>query len=456
MRHTLIAATALLMLAAAPPGPATPAESRAPRIWLAPSADGSWRVRYELGEPATSLGFTRAHSNWRVKRWTPVDELKLLHDGDGTRAQRVDGAPFREAAFDTPARYQHVPKDYAPFSPFSDGGLLIHTGQFHACAAGAPCPGDAAWPLSITPPMGAHSIVQGAVHTGAVDIRSSGSGTNVYVGSARPLEASHFIAVIDAGLPAEVKDALHRLLPPLMDHFTGLLGPLPEKPMLFASLDPHPPKGSGYNSQGGTLPNQIFIHLYGEKWAKGAGEQVGGRLPWFFAHEAAHLFQSAGVADDYTMEQSWIHEGGADAFAALTIAKLGGASDEYVNGRIKRALDECGSGLKTLDGKPLNASGETGAFENYYACGLLMQLAIDAELRRASEGKQDLFDLWSAYLGRLRAGAPTNQDTFLGVAGEMGARGAAAFARALATVPQRDPKAFIRSELAKAGLALAD
>ena len=30
--------------------------------------------------------------------------------------------------------YRHLSKDYAPFSPFSDGGLLFHSGRFFACA----------------------------------------------------------------------------------------------------------------------------------------------------------------------------------------------------------------------------------------------------------------------------------------------------------------------------------
>jgi hypothetical protein len=271
------------------------------------------------------------------------------------------------------------------------------------------------------------------------------------VGKAQPLASSHFVAVIDPGLPPQVKAALYRLLPPMLDFFAARLGPLPFKPMLFASLDPKPPKDSGFSSQGGSLPGQIFIHLYGEKWAANAADKLEDVLPWFFAHEAGHLFQSTGSgADAYPIHQSWIHEGGADAFAALSIVKLGGVShsyvqQRYVQQRIESARAECAVGLQALAGKPLDASAQAGAFRNYYTCGLVMQLAIDADVKRTSHGARDLFDVWALFLARVRAGAPCNQDTFLSAASELGAAEAARFAHTLASVPQDDPLQFLRS-----------
>jgi hypothetical protein len=256
------------------------------------------------------------------------------------------------------------------------------------------------------------------------------------------------VAVLDGGLPPEARAALYRLLPPLMDLYTRRLGRLPFKPMLFASLDPDPPKNSAFDVQGGGLPGQIFFHLYGEKWAEDAKDTLQDRLPWLFAHEAGHLFQSlASSGDTYATEQSWIHEGGAEAFAALTTVELGVLDAAVLKARIEGAVAKCAAGLETLAGKPLNASAEAGAFSNYYACGLVIQLAIDAEVKRTSAGARDLFDVWAQFMARVRGGEPWNQDTFLRTASELGAAEGATFARALATVPQDDPLHFLRTGL---------
>ncbi|MBB5519934.1 hypothetical protein [Amphiplicatus metriothermophilus] len=268
------------------------------------------------------------------------------------------------------------------------------------------------------------------------------------------METDHFIAVVDSGFPAEAREALDALLPLLTDLFAERLGALARKPMLFASLDPDPPPGSGFSHQGGTLPDQIFIHLYGEKWAESAAEALNDLLPWFFAHEAAHLFQQEGLAGVFNTDQAWIHEGGAEALAALALVELGAVEPGYVKDRIRSAFDACAAGLTALEGEPLNASARAGAFGNYYACGLLIHLAIDAETRRAGDGASDLFDVWTAYRERLKSGAPANQETFLSVARETGAPFAAAFAESLATTPQPDPAAFLRAGLGGAGYVL--
>jgi hypothetical protein len=150
------------------------------------------------------------------------------------------------------------------------------------------------------------------------------------------------------------------------------------------------------------------------------------------------------------MDQSWIHEGGAEAFAALTLLELGGVSCSYVQEHIEGALTECAGGLKALAGRSLNASADAGAFRNYYTCGLLIQLAIDSETKRTSEGVRGLFDVWVEFLSRARAGELVSQETFLRTASELGAVKAAAFARSLATAPQDDPLLFLRSQAERA------
>jgi hypothetical protein len=422
-----------------------------PSVSLSEITAGQWQVVIRTLQPTTALRFDRNPDDSRARRWQVERGFELVHEDGIDWLRRKDHAAFQTVSLTVPARYVPLPKEYAPFSPYSDGGTLIYSGQFHVNDATSASPRADRWQFTVTAPPGAHLVVEGGLHESGYTFTDAGNGTNIYVGGTQPLASSHFVAVIDRGLAPEVIASLYRLLPLMMDFFTSRLGPLPSKPMLFASLDPDPPKNSGFGMQGGGLPSQIFFHLYGEKWAEAAAEQVVDVLPWMFAHEAGHLFQSVdSIAGSYPKEQSWIHEGGAEAFAALTVVEFGGLSREHVEKRIEGAIAECAAGLEALGSKPLNASAEAGAFGNYYRCGLVMQLAIDAETKRTSRGARDLFDVWARFLSRVRSGEPFNQDMFLDTASELGAVRAASFARSLATIPQDAPLHFLRTGLNEA------
>lgn len=61
-------------------------------------------------------------------------------------------------------------------------------------------------------------------------------------------------------------------------------------------------------------------------------------LAWHFAHEAAHLYQRqvfAGAGD------AWIHEGSAEALAALALRSLHSSMEEFIDTRIARAREKC-------------------------------------------------------------------------------------------------------------------
>ena len=96
-----------------------------------------------------------------------------------------------------------------------------------------------------------------------------------------------------------------------MVDFARIYGALSFRPELYVSIDARPRKDGNESTQGGTLPGQILMHFDGET----ARKRISGGSPfwldWFFAHEAAHLFQQdkAGglIGDD---EAEWIHEGG--------------------------------------------------------------------------------------------------------------------------------------------------
>jgi hypothetical protein len=422
----------------------TPVERVAPgveaSIALAPKGS-TWEVRYALPRPATELRFERVdHQGMRALHWTPLDAaFEIVATPDGEVVRRIDGATFSHAGFAMPPRYVQLEKDYAPFSPFSDGGLLIHSGRFHACVER--CEGGIAlnWRLRIIPPAGAHAIVGGQVVAEA-DFIDTQPGTNVYVGKARPLDTPDVVAVVDPAMPAGVRDRLNTLLPRLMDLYGEELGRLPSRPMLFASRDERHP-GGGYGYQGGTLPGQVFMHVYGRSDAF-ATQDFADRMDSFFAHEAAHMFQRyPSLAEQ---GDSWIHEGGAEAMALLALARLGEIGPELLQARVDGAVASCARGIGEAPLVPLPPSGR---FELTYTCGLVVQMAVDAASRRGGGQACDLFCVWRDFQGRVDAGAPWTTETFVQVVADRIDGDTARFVREAVTTSPADPVAYLRAGL---------
>lgn len=433
-----------MLLAAAPASRA----AEIPHVELARHGD-DWRVTYRFEAPVKEMRFAREDAKGnRASMWTSADDSAVIALEDGAEiVRRRDGEAFDELAFDMAARYVPLDKDYAPFAPFGDGGVLIHTGRFFACAPS--CEGDAlAWPFAIEPPPGSHVIHAGEIHDERVDFVDRHSGTNVYVGTATPVETSHVVAVIDAQFPPAARKQLGELFPKLMDFYALRLSPLPQKPMLFASHDAKHP-GGGFGQQGGTLPGQVFMHLYGPRQDDDP-KAFAYSMSTFFAHEAAHLYQRYEASSDD--DAAWLHEGGADAFALLALQELGMLTTAQRDARTAQSLEQCASGLKNAALKDSTARGE---FDNHYRCGMLMHLAVDAAARRQSAGSCDLFCVYRAFLDRVDAGSDWSAETWYATVDELAGKITGRFVREAAMQPHANPRRFFERGLAAAGVTQA-
>lgn len=374
---------------------------------------------YRLSPPIDALHFSQELGGYRAQDWAPLSPgFRWITEGDGERIERTDGKPFDRLTLRIPMRYRALPKSYAPFSPFSEGSVLIHSGQFHACLV-LPCDGTSALPVSVAAP-GKTIGVEGRRNQDKASFVSSEEGTNIFVGILEPVPQDDLVAIIDPGLPADVRAHLARSLPRAIDDFAAIYGPLSFRPELYVSIDDRRRADGHISTQGGTLPGQIFMHFDGENARQRVAKESPYWLDWLFAHEAAHLFQQDKIGtlagDD---KAAWIHEGGADAMAALDLAKRGADERAYVDKRIGDAKSECAKGLAEM---PLDQASAKGKFDLHYQCGMLIWLALDRELRAA--GKDGLNALNREYFARVRAGAPWDRRTFLAVAGELGASAA--------------------------------
>ena len=426
-------------------------------VALTPLDEVTWHITFSVTVPTTRLKLIRTPDDSRRHRWNlNDDEFVLVHDSGSDWIRRRDDALFSEVTAVVPATYVPLPKEYAPFSPYQDGGLLIFTGRYHACSG--QCSDDAPdtmgpWKMRLTPPTGASLIVNGTVYDGLATWLDTGAGTKVYVGPAQPAETDDFVALVDSALPQRIRTRLNTLLPALMAYYAERLEPPRQKPMLFASYDPDYPDGSGH--QGGTLPGQVFVHFYGTGWSDrdppgdtNDPHYTEETIAFFFAHEAAHLFQGQ---DRVRPENdiAWIHEGGADALALLALMDLAPVAQEYLKSRKRNAFDDCASGLGS---QTLDEAAAAGDYQYHYSCGMLMNLAIDAALRRASNGQRGLFDFWSTFLDRVKVQADWTQENFLNVLRADDEHQTAAFLQSLTDERQARPREALRRGLASAGV----
>lgn len=437
------------------PGPAGPASSVAARtspisLYITRASGDSIQAEYRLARPTRALHFAPQLDGYRARDWKSLaGEFRWVREGDGERVERTDGKPFARLTLDIPVRYSALEKSYAPFSPFSDGGVLVYSGHFQACPA-LPCKGTE--PLAVTIAAEGETIgVGGRRSENTAAFISREEGTNVYIGSAVPVATSGFVAIVDPALQPVLRDHLLESLPQSMRDFAAIYGPLSIAPELYVSLDPKPPSGTSLSSQGGTLPGQVFIHLYGDGWRKPLrlGDVVW--LDWFFAHEAAHFFQRAGTNDVIGPDsQAWIHEGGADAMAALVMRARGETERGYVTRRIADARNLCAAGLAEV---ALSAASRAGKFDLHYQCGMLIALAIDADIRRGSGGARGLHDVNRRFFATVRSGTPWNSRSFLDAARRTGLS-APTLATITAITGQKldDPARQIDTMLRQAGM----
>lgn len=375
---------------------------------------------YRVAKPIQALHFPSELGGYRAEAWRPEgNDFRWVNEGDGERVERADGQPFTALTFVIPIDYRELPKSYAPFSPFSEGSTLIHSGQFHACLA-APCKDPEPLPIAVEA-KGATIGVEGRRTLTRDKFVSQDDGTSIFVGTLEPIEADGFIAVIDPGLPPNLRQNLDRSLPRAMAYFASFYGPLSFTPELYVSIDDEPEKNGKISTQGGTLPNQVFMHFDGGNARERLATEDPLWLEWFFAHEAAHLFQqdkAGGKAGENVA--AWIHEGGADAMAAQAMAKRGTSERSYAQTRFEKAQTACAQGLAT---SPLNRATAEGNFDLHYHCGLIVWLALDHDMRRNGNADAGLHDLNRAFFTAVRAGQPWNEAVFLQTAGQEGASG---------------------------------
>jgi hypothetical protein len=396
-----------------------------PEILVTAFRGRQWQVRYDFDAPVTQLMFARSPDSSRIQTWVADQGFEIVPTQHGDVARRKDREPFRTVRFRMDATYRVLPKDYAPFSPFGDGGMLFHSGRFFACAE--LCAESAQWHLQLWASPQDNIVSSGKVELGNASWTDRGDGRVVYIGASRPQESENFVMVLDKALPGEIRDQLLRELPIFMRFFASKMGVLPQRPMLFVSYDSqHSP---GWGRQGGVLLGQIFIHFYGENWPTQMTKlDFANDLAWHFAHEGAHLYQGDGTSTSNA--DSWINEGGAEAWAVIALRSLKSPPVGFLNSRIEKSREQC---QQQLGDQSIAEAIQSKNFDVGYSCGLLINLAVD-QVVRSKTNRDGLMAVWRTYTHSIEQGSASGDATFLAAIESVGGRELASWVQSVLKV----------------------
>ena len=378
------------------------------------SKNSEWTVSYSASKPIKQVAFRRNPNDARTMRWHPKnDDFSVVISNGEEFIVRKDQREFTHVELLLTPTYTVLPKDYAPFSPYSDGGMLIHTGRFFACEN--LCNDDLnQWNLELRVPEGEHILLDGVLHQSRAVWNDSNSGRNVYVGKQAPKESNGFLALIDPGLPTKIKDSLETDIPKIAAYFESNLGSLGGDiaPVLFASYS----NSKGTSVQGGVLPQQIFIHWDKDNLADLVDDQnfLFGTL-WTFAHEMGHHFQHF---NDFDIEpnESWIHEGHAEMLAYSALTHLYPSADDFRASKIEQFEQDCAHQLQTT---ALVDAANNGQFGSFYSCGFLIYQALSRYERDGLENGVSPYTIWKLFRTKVGDKDQTATQSFANVVAEL-------------------------------------
>ncbi len=370
--------------------------------------EAQWFVEYKSEKKVRKIFFNNSSNFSRAARWSAISkEFEIVVENEQEFIQRKDHGEFNSVKFRLTPIYTHIPKNYAPFSPLSNGGMIFNSGRFFACIE--VCENSTnQWSLSIKVPYKEYILLNGNLLERFASWQDTKDGRSIYVGKQKPLLSSGVLTLIDQGLPSEIHHSLDNDIPKLMEYFEKELGKLrnEQTPTLFASYSNRP----GTSSQGGVLPNQIFMHWdFHDLEKKVKKQEFLNETLFYFAHEVAHFFQT--TITSANNHEAWVHEGSADYFALNALAELYPDAQSFLKTKQLDSRNQCEASLKN---HALSEASAEGDFKAHYHCGLLIHQRIAEEIARTEE-HTSLSELWQAYRQEVQSGKAAGQETFLGV-----------------------------------------
>lgn len=341
-------------------------------------------MTYQYSGPVERIALER-NGTYHRKEWrAETAGYEFVREGETDVIRTKAGAhPGKSVTIAFPPDDSHPEKDYQLFERYSDGSVLLYTGHFNVAGT--------ANRFVLTPRRGEHLIAGGRVFRKRTTWKDdAGEGTYVYYGKLKPLATPNMMAVLDPGAPKWLEARLKDGVPKLFADYAALTGyKLETRPTMYFSFEAaRDPNSTSW--KGGTLPGIIQMAIETPADAK-EDRALLERFFKFLAHEAAHMWNGQ-LFKSPERNQSWMHEGGADAFAWRAMRRARLLDDRELAARQAGDLNQC---LAGLGAEALDDAEKKGNFRMVYACGSALAWITEAAVHRADPAA-DLFTFWRA------------------------------------------------------------
>lgn len=351
---------------------------------------GIWRVTYRSSRPLSEIDLGPSLGDYRTAHWRLAGGGGALAERDGRDVIEPagDASSFNEAIFLVEPARADLRKEYEPFIPMGDGGVILYSGHFLPFSGG----GRLNSKLTIIAAKGSQVSAFDETAPKFSDWESPfNHPAFIYVGRARPVESEAMMTVTDATAPHWISAEVSTYAPSIAEAFQDLLQrALPTKPNILIAMGDLSEEGR-LSYSGDALPGQYQMTLAGGAW-KTSSPQALAVLRRATAHEAAHLWQAA-VRPKSEAVPDWIHEGGADALAAEAMLKAGYWSKADVEADLEAARSTCSASLQQLS---LERAEAEERWDAVYACGHILNVA--------AAGEAGVADFWREFVRRTASG----------------------------------------------------
>ncbi|SDE69345.1 hypothetical protein [Kordiimonas lacus] len=341
---------------------------------LTREAERRWKASFCFGESVSALGFERPVADFRAASWAAGEPgFELIHTGRTSLIQRADKAPFNCASVTLTTNTMIPPKDYMPFSSFSDGGASVFTGY-----------------------------LMGQVYRNGVwesyDLRASYRGLEgdrvvtrnpkalaeqfVYFGPREPKEIAGATLVIDPLIPASARLGVLSTLPRGTKLLAELFGFRPAEPYLVFLAAGELETSATDQTKAGTLPYQILFTMKGKGSARWADSDPL-YFPRFTMHEVLHIWQREVWGEWLGDDHPWVHEGAAEALAYELMNQAGAYNAAELTSLWATVRNKCRNLLAETS---VHDAPEKGRFDTVYQCGALINRMVGEALNPDAPG----------------------------------------------------------------------
>lgn len=327
---------------------ADPGKPIGARLHLTHVSADVWRADYDLPEPVDNIHFDRAGA-YRSQAWRIVTPGLTFETHGNQEVITAGGKRFSTISVEVALYLPYDEGNYTAFDRFTDGGTDVYVGFFAGAAQQGSEERGLRLDIQLTGLPNENVIPTSAINPEEPDYAYFGPATPTPFGAARIL--------LDPQLPAWLVPEIQQTTAKVTSYFDQVWHrKLAAPPLILISYDPAPAKG--LSLKGGALEKKLVFRFGGDALRLEGNPIVRRYLVEVVAHELAHIWQRNVARGGFGGDESWFHEGGAEAIALAALRATGLFSKEEADAYAAKLLAECDQ-LKD----------NVTTYRGFYACG---------------------------------------------------------------------------------------